>query len=132
MSRALLVLHTPLIRAKASHWITIAPQETRVEFKGPKRTLPQNDRMWAMLTDVSEQRLHHGIRLSPADWKKLFTASLKRELRLVPNLDGDGFVQLGDGTSDLSILEMRELIEFLFSWGAQNGVLWSDPQERAA
>ena len=29
---------------------------TRVEFKGPKRTLDQNSRMWAMLTDVSRQQ----------------------------------------------------------------------------
>jgi hypothetical protein len=51
-----------------------------VEFKAPKRSLPQNDRMWAMLTDVATQLPWHGIKLSPDDWKLIFLDALKREL----------------------------------------------------
>lgn len=53
MSRALVVIAGAADRLKLVSWIQQAPWNTRVELKGPRRTLPQNDRMWAMLTDVS-------------------------------------------------------------------------------
>lgn len=49
-----------------------SPHEVHV--KEPKRTKAQNDRMWPMLQDVSRQVLLHGQRLSPEDWKDIFTA----------------------------------------------------------
>lgn len=129
MGQAALVLYGDRERELARKWIALARPLSRVVFKGPARSLPQNDKMWAMLTDVSEQRTHHGIRLQPSDWKSLFTAALRRELRLVPNLTGDGFVQLGGSTSEMTREQMAELIEFMLAWGAQNDIAWSDPKE---
>lgn len=126
MTRATLVLHSPEIRARAINWVQRLPDETRVEFKAPKRTLPQNDRMWAMLTDVATQLPWHGIKLSPDDWKLLFLDSLKRELRMVPNIDGNGFVNLGRSSSDLSKEEMTELIALIEAFGANNNVVFHD------
>lgn len=127
MSRALLVLHSDEKRAKAIDWIRRAPKETRVLFTGPKRTLDQNSKLWAMLTDVSTQLAWHGQRLSPDDWKLVFLASLKQEMRLVPNIDGNGFVQLGRSSSDLSKEEMGDLFEIIAAFGAQHGVTFYDP-----
>src|ERR1700744_3123760 len=110
MSRALITLLTDEDRAKAKAWVEKAPSATRVEFKRAKRSIPQNDRMWAMLTDVAEQLPWHGIKLTPDDWKLIFMDSLKRELRMVPNIDGSGFVNLGRSSSDLSKVEMSDLI----------------------
>lgn len=132
MSRALLVINSTAARQKAANWLALAPWNTRVEFKGPKRTLPQNDRLWAMLTDLAQQCRHHGLKLSPDDWKLLFLDALKREVRLVPNLDGNGMVSLGRSSSDLSKAEMSDLIELLFEYGARNGVVWSEPEREAA
>ncbi len=65
-----------------------SPHEVHV--KEPKRTKAQNDRMWPMLQDVSRQVLLHGQRLSPEDWKDIFTAlwlkTKKLEQRSVPVL----------------------------------------------
>ncbi len=130
MSRALLVLHNDAMRAKAIDWIRRAPKETRVEFKGPKRTLPQNDRMWAMLTEISQQLLWHGQRLSTEDWKQVFLSALKQEMRIVPNIHGDGFVQLGRSSSDLSKEEMGDLMTIIEAFGARYGVKFYDPAER--
>ena len=102
MARALLTLWTLTDRTKAARWIMAAPVGTRVEFKASRRTIPQNDRMWAMLTDVADQLVWHGIKLRPDDWKLMFLDGLKRELRMVPNIDGNGFVQLGRSSSDLT------------------------------
>jgi hypothetical protein len=131
MSRALLMLNTPEIRLKASHWCSRAPSGTRVEFKAPRRTLPQNSRFWAMLTDISRQVKWHGLSLSPDDWKLIFLDALKRELRMVPNIDGTGFVNLGRSSSDLTVEEMTDLMELMAPFGAEHGVRFHDSQEAA-
>lgn len=125
MSRAVLVLISDEIRAKAVRWVQGVPTGTRLEFKAPKRTLPQNAKLWAMLTEVSEQVSYHGVKLSPDDFKLLFLDALKREVRTVPNLDGNGIVSLGRSSSDLSKEEMADLIEIIHEWGARNGVTFS-------
>lgn len=128
MSRATLVLTNDASRHKAACWVHQAPNGTRVEFKEVKRSLPQNDRFWAMLTDVAQQVPWHGLRLSPDDWKLIFLDALKREVRMVPNLDNNGFVNLGRSSSDLSKSEMTELIELIFAFGAQKGVKFGGDQ----
>lgn len=129
MSRALLTLRGTSDRERACKWVTQAPFGTRLEFKATKRTLPQNDRMWAMLTDLATQLAWHGQKLSPSDWKLVFLDGLKRELRIVPNIEGNGFVNLGRSSSDLSKQEMSELIELIAAFGAQHGVIFHDPAE---
>lgn len=122
MSRAVLILTGPASRQKAAAWIAQAAPGTRVEFKEAKRSIPQNDRMWAMLTDVARQLPWHGLKLSPDDWKLIFLDALKREVRMVPNLDGNGFVSLGRSSSDLSRGEMSDLMELISAFGARHGV----------
>jgi len=126
MSRATLVLASPELRAKAIRWIEKLPQWTRVEFKAPKRTLPQNDKMWAMLTEVAEQLPWHGMKISADDYKLIFLDGLKREMRIVPNMNGDGFVNLGRSSSDLGVPEMVDLIELIGAFGASHGVKFND------
>lgn len=128
MGRALVTLRNKADRERASKWIEKAPFGTRVEFKASKRSLPQNDRMWAMLTDVAMQLKWHSIGLTTDDWKLVFLDALKREARFVPNIDGTGFVNLGRSSSDLSKEEMSELIELIFAFGAQHGVKFNEPE----
>jgi hypothetical protein len=132
MTRALLVLSNDTLRAKAADWCRRLPHGTRIEFKAPKRTLDQNAKMWAMLTDISLQLTWHGIKLSPDDWKLMMLDGLKRELRIVPNIDGTGFVNLGRSSSDLSKQEFIDLIELIAAFGAKHGVIFQDEAERAA
>jgi len=127
MGRAVLVLTGQDIKAKAHAWIEKAPWNTRITFQGPRRSVSQNARMWAMLTDVATQVGWHGIKLSPDDWKLMFLDAMKREVRMVPNLDGNGFVSLGRSSSDLDKQEMSDLMEIISAWGATQGIAWSDP-----
>lgn len=127
MSKAFLILSTPEVRARAHHWINVAPEKTRVEFREPQRTLDQNAKLWAMLTDVARQHEHYGQRYEPDAWKILFLTALGKELRLAPALDGKGVVALGTSSSKLSKSEMSDLFEFMLAWGAENGIVWSDP-----
>lgn len=132
MSRALLILRSDAIRAKAIDWIRRLPEGTRVEFKEPQRSLEQNARMWAMLTDISTQAKHGDRRYTPDQWKCLFLHSLGRETQFMPALDGKGFIPYGQSSSDLSKKEMTDLIELMFAWGAEHGVTFHEPEARAA
>lgn len=125
--RATLILYGDTQRATATEWIRRLPPGTRVEFKKPRRSLDQNSLLWAILTEVSMQAKLHGLKLSPEDWKDVFTASLKKA-RIVTNLDGDGFVQLGLRTSDMTKEEMSNLIDLIYAYGTQNGVTFSEPK----
>jgi NinB protein len=134
VGRAVIVLKTPADRAKAVEWAQRSPDGTRITFQGVKRTLPQNDRMWAMVTDVSRQARHKGNFYSPDQWKVLFMHACGREVQFLPALDGSTFVPWGGHSSDLSKSEMSELIDFIAAWGAEHGVVFGDTpeEERAA
>src|SRR4051812_23963456 len=126
MSRYQVLLTSTAARERVANLAAKAPSGTRVEFKAIKRTTPQNDRMWAMLTDVAMQLPWHGVKLRPDDWKFIFLDALKRELRMVPNIDGTGFVNLGRSSSDLSKSEMSDLIEIIHAFGANHSVTFND------
>ena len=106
MSRAEIVIKGSADRARASRLLDVVPAGTRVAFKGTRRSVDQNSKMWAMLTEVSHQLKWHGQSLRPDDWKLLFLDALTRESRAVPSLDGTGTVDLGRSSSDLSKQEM--------------------------
>jgi hypothetical protein len=131
MSRYLIPLWSKANRDKAHRLIDAAPTGSRVEVKAQKRTTDQNARMWAMLTDVAMQLSWHGMKLRPDDWKLVFLDALKREMRVVPNIDGTGFVNLGRSSSDLSKAEMGDLMTIIEAFGAQHGVVFHDDAEAA-
>lgn len=102
-----------------------APVGYVVEIKEKTRSLEQNSMLWALLTDVSRQVDWYGRKLSPENWKNVFSAALKKQ-DVVPNIDGDGFVVLGQSTSKMGKKEFGDMIELIQSFGAQRGVVWSD------
>lgn len=126
MSRYVFVLNGRADRERAAKYIAAAPAGSRVEVKAARRTLPQNSRMWAMLTDIAEQLPWHGRRLRADDWKLLFLDALKREVDPIPNLDGNGFIDIGGSSSDLSKQEMSDLMELISAFGALHNVTFHD------
>lgn len=131
MSRAVVVLGSELNRRRAADWCLKAPAGTSVEFKESKRSTEQNARMWAMLTEIARQVSWHGVKLSPDDWKLIFMDALNQEMRLVPNLNGNGFINLGRSSSRLTKSEMSDLQELIAEFGARNEVEFADPAQRA-
>jgi len=130
MSRIFFVLANDDYRERAIAAVRAAPKESRVEIKEPRRTLPQNDRFWATLTDVADQAEHHGRKYDAATWKAIFLSALGRETRFVPNLDGTGLIPIGHSSSDLSKAEMSDLLELIMAWGAEHNIVFHDPGER--
>jgi len=93
-----------------------------------KRSAKQNARMWAILGQIVKQRpLHHGCVMTDDDYKTLFVHGLRRDMRMVPDLEGQGMVPLGYSSSALSMAEFSELFEVMAAWCAREGIEISDP-----
>ena len=128
IDRRMFVLTTREKRHGLARIVAELPKWSRIEIKGPKRTLPQNDKMWAMLTEISEQAMWAGKKRSTADWKDLLTAAVKVAaggVEVVPGLEG-GIMVLGLHTSDLSASEMGDLISYMEAKGVELGVNFDD------
>jgi len=104
--------------------IHAAPVGYVVRVSPATRNLEQNAALWAMLTDVSKQVCWHGRYLDPESWKHIFSSSLKKQ-DVVPNLEGTGFVVLGQSTSSMTKREFSDLLELISAFGAERGVKWS-------
>jgi hypothetical protein len=113
-------------RERAAKACKYAPAGSIVTLKPPTRSLDQNSKLWAMLTDIARQVDHAGGKLSPPDWKTVFMHELGHENRVVPALDGRGFVPLGYSTSKLSVSDMADLLTLIQAFGDGQGVRWGE------
>ena len=96
-----------------------------VDIKPMTRSVEQNAKLWATLAEVAEQVEWYGRKLEAESWKHIFSAALKKQ-DVVPNLDGTGFVVLGQSTSKMSVAEMRDMLELINAFCAERGVKLND------
>lgn len=104
--------------------LLMAGHRLELEVRPQKRSGEQNRLLWAALTDLSQQVVWHGQKLTPEEWKDVMTAGLKRQ-KVVPGIDG-GFVVLGSSTSRMTKAEFSELVELMHAFGAERGVTFSE------
>ena len=90
-----------------------------------RRNLEQNAKLWALLHDISKQVEWYGQKLGSEDWKHIFSSAVL-EIKTVPGIDG-GIVVLGQSTSRMNKKQFSDLIECIYSFGAERGVQWSEP-----
>ena len=132
MAKHLLIIANEAIRAKAMHWLAKAPIGYRITFQEAKRSVAQSDLMWALLSDVASQKTHMGNKYDTETWKKLFMTELGHEIKFIPTLSGGNVMPLGHRSSELSKVEMSNLIEFIYAWGSHHGVRFHDEKQVAA
>lgn len=112
-------------RVIAHRLVDIAPPGSVLNIREATRTLDQNAKLWAMLSDISRAK-PEGRTLTPDVWKVLFMHALDHSTRFEMALDGRGMVPVGFRTSRLSKSQMSDLIEFIAEYGDRHGVRWSD------
>lgn len=118
------ILAHDMARKNAMEAVKTAPDGHVVSIKAPTRSLMQNNRLWALLTDVSRQVDWYGRKLSPENWKDVFTAAMKKQ-DVVPGIEG-GFVVLGMSTSKMTKQEMNDLQTLIEAFGVERQVKWSN------
>lgn len=93
-----------------AHKLVTAGKAVRVtvgEAKS-KRTIEQNSALHALCNEVAQQRIWAGKHLDAEAWKRLFLdawarATERRQVEIVPSLDGSSIVQLGIQSRSLSV-----------------------------
>jgi hypothetical protein len=125
-------------RSEASEFLLNLPadQPYIITIDEPKRSLLRNAQLHAVLSDIAEQLQWHGHYYDVEDWKRMLTAgwmrATARRIKLVPAVDGSGVDVLYQRTSKLNEGECRELIQYVYAWGVDNGVRFRDPARGAA
>ena len=119
-----IILRADYQRLMAHHLIDKAPANAVVKISPETRTLDQNSKMWAMLSDVSRSK-PEGRKHTPEIWKCLMMHACGHEVAFETGLDGRPF-PVGFQSSKLSKAQMADLIEFIYAYGATHGVRWSE------
>ena len=99
-----------------------------LEVKPSTRSLKENALLHALLTQISKQKDWAGSKRDTETWKRLITAAWCRargeQIEILPSIDGHGADIVFRRTSQLSRAECAELIEYLYAWGAEAGVVF--------
>lgn len=113
-------LVNPAVRERAIQAVRDAYDGMIVTINEPTRNLEQNSLLWKLLSEISEQIVWHGNRLTPDQWKDVLSASLYSQ-KVVPGIDG-GFVVCGQRTSKMTKSEFSEMLELIHAFAAEQGV----------
>ena len=119
------ILISPRVRQNAIEAVRNAPQDYVVSVAPKKRSLEQNARLWAMLSDVANAK-PEGRNWTPETWKCAFMHVLGHQVRFCEGLDGSGPFPLGFHSSRLTVREMGDLITCISEYGDRHGVEWSE------
>lgn len=124
------ILSSPYARQRAHQLIDKAPDGFVVAVKQPTRTSDQNDKLWAMLSDIS-RAMPDGRRHTPEDWKCIFMNACGWEVQFIEGLDGRPFPS-GFRSSRMTKAQMADLITYIQQYGDEHGVRWTDEAREAA
>ena len=104
----------------------LCPSQTR--SSAPRRNLDQSAKLWAIAGDISKSgKEWGGIQLSKNSWFRLLVASVYGQ-KMVPALDGNGFVFVDARTSRMTKSQISEVIAFAEAWCTMNDIeLMEDP-----
>ena len=93
-----------------------------------KRNLSQNAKLWAIASDISRSGYEWaGLKLSKESWLRLLVASIYGQ-KMVPSLDGNGFVFVDARTSRMTKAQISEVIAFAEAWAVERGIPLSDEE----
>lgn len=137
MSKQVFFLSHNVARQNAIKAIQDAPDGYLCEIKPPTKKRIQESKYHAMIGDIAKQVDLLGCKRSAEDAKRLLIDAfarvmreagtpLRQEGKILPSLDGSGFVQLGIQSRKFSVKEASEFIEHLYAYGSEHGVIWSE------
>jgi hypothetical protein len=105
----------------AHRLVDAAPSGSVMTIAPPKRTVPQNDKMYTMLTKLAAAK-PEGRSLPVHKWKSLVMDLAGCKPDWERSLDGESMVCVGYKSSRLSKAQMSDVIEAIYAYAAQNDV----------
>lgn len=127
-------------RARARQAVATAPAGHMVVISEPTKRRVQEEKYHAMLGDIAKQCSYIGRQWDSESWKRILVDAFAEEMRasgaplhqdsasqVIPSTDGKRIVQLGIQTREFYVREASAFIEFLYAFGSQQKVQWSEP-----
>jgi hypothetical protein len=124
--RSNFILAHHVARKNAIQAILEAPDGYAVSIKPKNRSLEQNAKLHALIQEIAQKIEWVGKKQEVETWKRLLTAAWLRArgepVEMLPAIDGHGVDIVFRRTSDLTVPEMIELIEYIQAWAVEQGI----------
>lgn len=128
-----------MARQRAAAAVGGAPDGWVVEVRPPSKKRAQEELYHVLIGDIADQCEFMAKRWDRETWKRLLVDAFARVMRsagtplhhdgaVMPSLDGQGFVQLGIQTRKFYVKEASAFTEYLYAYGSERGVKWSEPK----
>jgi hypothetical protein len=146
MSKRVLILSHAEARRRAIDAVAIAPDGYTVTIAEPKKSRAQEEKYHAQIGDIARQYLVRGVRLDDEQMKRVLVSAFKEdtkndpdlgplwrqvgEMQMVVVLRGE-VVLFGDQTRRFPKRLASAFVEWLYAFGAEIDVQWSEPARRA-
>ena len=121
------ILRGQLQRNLAKQFIDKAPENSVVKISPLTRSNEQNNKMWGLIEDVMNA-MPEGRQHTKEVWKAIFMNALGHETAFAMGINNEIF-PIGFKSSQLSVRQMSDLIEMIYSYGAKHNVKWSEKYE---
>ncbi len=106
------------------------------------KTRAQEKMYHRMMGDISKQIDFDGVRYDTTTWKAqlidqfqqerlLMGEPLSKPGRTVMSIDKQRIVQIRPSSTDFKKKEASDFIEYLFSFGAESNISWTDPETQS-
>lgn len=133
------ILRSDRDRTFALRAVQVAKAGMQVKITKPTRTLEQNNHLHGCLSDIADQVVWPAPPLNGGElhdleyWKPRLTLTWliekKREYEIITALESNEVGILLPHTSDLTTEQCAEFIEFLYMFGATNGVTFKEKRQ---
>lgn len=129
-------------RRRAAQACQTSPDGYIVIVQEPTKRRIQEEKYHAMVGDLSRQCEYAGRKWDAEDSKRIlideFAADMRgsgtplhHDSRIIPSQDGLRIIQLNIRSSDFYVTEAAQFIEWLYAWGANRDVVWTEPRDAA-
>lgn len=139
MTKRVFCLKDKSIRQRCAEYaLTAAMDGDMAVFSEPTKKRVQEEKYHAQIGDIAEQTTYAGKKWDADDMKRILVDEFADEMRnlgtplhgdgrLIPSENGRRVIQLGVQTRDFYVKEASAFIEWLYAYGAQRDVIWSEP-----
>jgi len=93
------------------------------------RSTDQNDLMWALIADIIKHPSNERPHWSPEAWKCGFMQYCGHEIQWDKGLGNCGPLPVGFRSSKLNVKEMSALIDAIYAYGAERGIVFADHRD---
>lgn len=126
MDKRTFYLISSRVRDNAVEAVNEAEPGSVISVSPPKRSLEQNGKLHALLTDIARSPMTWaGKRRTVDEWKMLMVSAhavaTNEPGEVIPGIEGE-FVAIRESTAQMSVRRASSLIEYIVAFCAQHGI----------